>query len=132
MRVRSAVFLAGLFLSVVLASMASRAEDPPPADPLSKITFSLDDLNQDGLLGPPEGLRALHYEFCIPGDTAHEALVRGIDPSLQVYPKSRGRIGCGEGEYLCVGSTHQPGFRTVLSGLASLPFVKRIDQAFFE
>ena len=64
--------------------------------------------------------------------TAHAAEVREIDPSIQVFAKSKGRIGCGPGEYLCVGSTHQPGFQTVLFKLASLPYVRRIDQAFFE
>jgi hypothetical protein len=74
----------------------------------------------------------LHYEFCIPGDAAPEAQVRGIDPTIQIFKKSRGRIGCGPGEYLCLGSTHQVDFRTVLAKLAHLPYVKRIDQAFFE
>jgi hypothetical protein len=84
------------------------------------------------LYGPPGGLRALHYEFCIPGEAAPEAQVRQIDPSIQIFKKSRGRIGCGPGEYLCLGSTHQPGFKAVLLKLAGLPYVKRIDQAFFE
>ncbi len=119
-------FLLGPFLA------EGRAEDQHPLAPLSKITFSLEQLNQDGLCGPPDGFRALHYEFCIPGDAVHEAQVRALDPTIQIHKKSRGRIGCGPGEYLCLGSTHQPGFRTVLLKLASLPYVKRIDQAFFE
>ena len=130
---RIGVFLLiGLVLGLCPAPPGTRAEDPQPLDPLGKITFPLEGLNQDGLMGPPDGLRALSYEFCIPGDAAHEAQVRAIDPTLQVFHKSRGRIGCGPGDYLCVGSTHQPGFRTVLLKLASLPFVRRIDQAFFE
>jgi hypothetical protein len=120
------LFLLGPFL------VESRAGDQPPVDPLSKITFNLEQLNQDGLWGPPDGLRALHYEFCIPGDEVHAAQVRALDPTIQIHQKSRGRIGCGPGEYLCLGSTHQPDFRTVLLKLASLPYVKRIDQAFFE
>jgi hypothetical protein len=132
MLTQSVVFLVSLVLSVYPFPSGCLAQDRPPVDPMSKITFTLDRLNQDGLCGPPEGLRALHYEFCIPGDIVHEAQVREIDPTIEVSPKSRGRIGCGEGEYLCIGSTHQPGFKTVLWRLASLPFVKRIDQAFFE
>ena len=128
----SVILPASLFLCVSLVTLSYSAEDPPQVDPMSKITFSLNQLNRDGLLGPPDGLRALHYEFCIPGDAAHEAQVREIDPTIQIAQKSRGRIGCGPGEYLCLGSTHQPGFRTVLLKLASLPYVKRIDQAFFE
>jgi hypothetical protein len=121
-----------LFLSLYLVPPGCLAEEQPHVDPLSKITFKLDQLNQDGLYGPPGGLRALHYEFCIPGDAAHAARVREIDPTIQVFHKSRGRIGCAPGEYLCIGSTHQSAFKTVLLRLAHLPFIKRIDQAFFE
>jgi hypothetical protein len=124
--------LVTLCLSLCLLSPVCRAEERHQVDPLSKITFALDQLNQDGLYGPPGGLRALHYEFCIPGDAAHAAQVQHIDPTIEVFPTSRGRIGCGPGEFLCIGSTHQPGFKTVLLKLASLPYVRRIDQAFFE
>ena len=46
--------------------------------------------------------------------------------------RSRGRIGCVDGELLCTGHTHQAGYRDVLAALARLPYVARIDQAFFE
>ena len=131
MRTMRLALLAGLCL-VLFMVMPGRADDGAHPDPLSKITFPLDQLNEEGLMGPPDGLRALDYEFCIPGDAAHAAQVRDIDPTLRIFIHSRGRIGCGPGEYLCVGSTHQPGFRTVLRRLASLPYVRRIDQAFFE
>jgi hypothetical protein len=121
-----------LLISLYLAPSGCKAEEPRQVDPMSKITFRLAQLNQEGLYGPPGGLRALHYEFCIPGDAAHAAQVREIDPTIQIFPKSRGRIGCAAGEYLCIGSTHQPGFKTVLVKLARLPYVRRIDQAFFE
>jgi hypothetical protein len=132
MRLPSVALFVSLSLGLWLFPMNCQAEEKVRVDPMSKITFSLDQLSQDGLCGPPGGLRALHYEFCIPGDAAHAVQVREIDPTLQIHPKSRGRIGCGQGEYLCVGSTHQPGFRTVLLRLAGLPFVRRIDQTFFE
>ena len=131
MRTMCLALLAVLCL-VFLMVMPGRAGDVAHPEPLSKITFSLDQLNQEGLIGPPDGLRALDYEFCIPGDAAHAAQVRDLDPTLRIFTHSRGRIGCGPGEYLCVGSTHQPDFKTVLLRLASLPYVRRIDQAFFE
>lgn len=131
--VRGLAFLLGLLLGFQGVISESRAEDrPAEVDPLSKITFSLATLNDQGLFGSPGGLRALHYEFCIPGEAAVEAQVRQIDPTIQIFKKSRGRIGCPAGEYLCIGSTHQPGFKAVLLKLAKLPYVKRIDQAFFE
>jgi hypothetical protein len=45
---------------------------------------------------------------------------------------ARGRIGCGTDEVLCLGSTHQPEWRQVLTNLARLPYVRRIAEAHFE
>ncbi len=86
----------------------------------------------DGLIGPPDGLRALSYEFCVPGDAEQLDQVRQIDATLEVYPDSRGRIGCSEAESLCVGNTHQPEFRAVLLKLDALPYVKEIHETHFE
>lgn len=99
---------------------------------LAKITFDLDEPNERGLIGPPDGLRALNYEFCIPGDPEHTAEVRSIDPTIQLFRGGRGRVGCGADQILCIGSTHQPGFRGVLLKLAALPYIERIDQTFYE
>ena len=129
---RGVVFLVGLFLNLYPLLSDCRAEAQVQVDPRSKITFSLEQLNESGLYGPPRGLRALHYEFCIPAAPELEAQVQQIDPTIQVSKTSPGRVGCTEEEYLCVGNTHQPDFRMVLHKLANLPYVKRIDQAFFE
>ncbi len=129
---QSVIFLLGLLLSMYSLLSDCRADDRSRVNPRSKITFNLEQLNENGLYGPPNGLRALHYEFCIPGDPVHAAQVRQLDPTIEISRKSHGRIGCSEGEYLCVGNTHQPNFKTVLLELAKLPYVKRIDQAFFE
>jgi hypothetical protein len=97
-----------------------------------KIRFDLSLLNDDGLYGPPDGLRALHYEFCIPAAEPYVEQVQAIDLTVEVMRGPRGRIGCTPEQYLCVGSTHQPGFRDVLTRLAELPFIERIEQAYFE
>ena len=57
--------------------------------------------------------------------------MREIDGSVEMH-RSRGRVGCSGGELLCIGSTHQPGYREVLDALTRLPYVTRIEQAFFE
>ncbi len=101
-------------------------------DPQSKISFNLGQLNDEGLYGPPSGLRALDYEFCIPADPTFEAQIKAIDPTIVVFAGSKGRVGCAQGEKLCIGNTHQPEFKTVLLKLASLPYVKQIKQSFFE
>ena len=101
---------------------------PAPADAVStKIHFDLFEFNDDGLYGPPDGLRAAMYEFCIPAGADLAVEVASIDPTVQIYASSPGRIGCGSDEYLCIGSTGQPGFREVLANLAQLEYVSRIQ-----
>jgi len=96
------------------------------------IHFDLSTLNEDGLLGPPGGLRALSYEFCIPAEERTISEVKSIDQTVEIYRDSPGRIGCTEDQSLVIGNTHQPGFRKVLQQLSELPYVTRVDQAFFE
>lgn len=96
------------------------------------IQFDLSRLNSDGLLGPPDGLRALSYEFCIPASEARIEEVEAIDSTVAIQRSSPGRIGCGEAEYLAIAHTHQPGFREVLDRLSRLPYVNEIQEAHFE
>ena len=98
----------------------------------SKIRFDIDRLDADGLQGPRDGLRALHYEYCIPDRPDAVREVTAIDPTLQIQRGSPGRVGCAAGELLCLGHTHQPGYRAVLQRLATLPFIAEIHEAFFE
>jgi heat shock protein HslJ len=107
----------------------------PDASPLAadgghaKIGFDLAAIDASGLTGPPAGQVAVAYEFCIPATAAHLAEVERLDPTVQVMPGSPGRIGCRPGaEVLCIGSTHQPDWRTVLQALAGLDYVARIDR----
>jgi hypothetical protein len=101
-------------------------------DPRSKVSFDLGQLNDPGLYGPPNGLRVLDYEFCIPADPAFEVQVKAIDPTIVIFTGSKGRVGCAPGEKLCIGNTHQPEFKAVLLKLADLPYVKQINQCFYE
>ena len=118
-------------LFAALAFSASASEDI--AERTSpKIEVDLGGVNEEGLRGPPTGLRALHYEYCIPAGQRYAAEVRGIDPTAQLMPASSGRIGCTSGQVLAVGSTHQHGYREVLERLAALPYVTRIAESFFE
>lgn len=96
------------------------------------IRFDSSRLNSEGLVGPPDGLRALSYEFCIPAVESHVGEVEAIDSTITIQRSSPGRIGCGSDEYLAIGSTHQSDFREVLEQLARLPYVERIDEAHFE
>jgi hypothetical protein len=102
------------------------------ATPPSVIGFDLGRLDDRGLRGPPGGLTSLDYEYCIPDAPAYRDQVSAIDPSARFLPGSRGRIGCGSGQVLVLGNTHQPWFRQVLQALAELPFVERIAECVFE
>ena len=64
-----------------------------PADAVAtKIHFDLSVFDEDGLYGPPGGLRAAAYEFCIPAHDEMAAQVASIDPTIQVYASSPGRV----------------------------------------
>ncbi len=96
------------------------------------IGFDLNRLDSSGLYGPPDGRRALDYEYCIPEGQNYRDRVAAIDPSARFQSGSRGRIGCGPGQVLTLGNTHQSGYRQILLDLAELPFVELIVEAFFE
>ena len=110
-----------------LVLSGDRAEPEP-----NKIRFDLSQLNDNGLYGPADGLRVLHYEFCIPADLSLRDEVKAIDPTLNIYSGSSGRIGCQADQLLCVGHTGQPNFRDVLAQLSALPNVQQIEQTWFE
>ena len=106
---------------------ALRREAVKRQGPEHKIAFDLDQFNDLGLVGPP--LRAVRYEFCIPEGERFAEEVRSIDPSVEIQGASPGTSGCEAGESRALGSTHQPAFRRVLLGLASLPYVEAIRKA---
>ena len=104
----------------------------PPFDPRAKIELDLEALDADGLRGPPDGKVAVDYEFAIPDTPAAREAVTRIDPSVELMPGSRGRIGAQPGECLCIGSTHQPRHREILLALARLPEIARIIECHHE
>lgn len=128
---RGGVLVLALMFAL-LGGLVACTTPAPVAGPSAKITFDLRQLDDAGLIGPADGKVALAYEFCIPTTAACEAEVRAIDASVQFARGSRGRIGCGPDQTLCIGSTHQPQFRRVLERLAALSYVTRIDRCLFE
>jgi hypothetical protein len=93
---------------------------------LQKITFDLEHISPEGLIGKGDGLRSQSYEFCIPDRAPNIAEVKAIDPSLKLY-RSRGRIGCRNDQWVAIGDTHQPHWKQILFNLACLDYIERID-----
>jgi len=131
MSFRSLLIVTSL-LSLPVFSYSGGVEKPEKKDPWKKVTFDISGLTKDGLRGPPDGRRAVSYEFCIPNTDVAKAKVKAIDPTVKFMAGSRGRIGCTRDQCLCIGSTHQKDFKSVLRALAELPFIERIDECFFE
>jgi hypothetical protein len=104
----------------------------PDSSARSKITFDLDQFDEYGLYGPTDGKRSLDYEFCIPQGEHYASEVQRIDPSVNFFPTSAGRIGCTENQILTIGNTHQDDFRLVLLELANLDYVDRIQRVDWE
>jgi hypothetical protein len=119
--------------ALALGQWPTRAGAAEPLEPaVGVIGFDLCDLDAQGLVGPPGGKRAVDYEFCIPSGAGFEAQVRAIDASASFQSGPPGRVGCGPGQVLVIGNTHRPDFAFVLQRLAELPYVERIERAWFE
>lgn len=99
---------------------------------LAKIKFSLDNIRPDGLRGPDDGLVTVSYEFCVPKDEVTFAELRKIAPGVEIHAGSKGRIGCGDDQALCIGSTSGANWREVLIGIAKLGYVAEIRECYFE
>ncbi|WP_422447665.1 MULTISPECIES: hypothetical protein [unclassified Endozoicomonas] len=124
--------LFAIVLSALLLSACSYVDGVLREKIQPKIEFDLTRLDADGLYGPAGGKRSLSYEFCIPANVNTARQVMYIDPTAIVYEESPGRLQCDQQQYLVVGDTHQPNFLVTLENLAELPYVTKIQEAFFE
>lgn len=128
----NSIILFGAIFALSLIGCMRPKDRSAMVDAQDKIRFDLSQLNEEGLYGPPDGLRSISYEFCIPAAEALVEEVTSIDSTVSIRRDSPGRIGCSEDQYLCVGNTHQGNYREVLLKLANLEYVKKIEQSFFE
>lgn len=127
-----AIVLVSLTLAGCQSTDVVKSGQSPPRDSLQKVEFGVDGLDDRGLRGPIDGKRAVAYEFAIPNTEQCRAEVRSIDRTVEFMCGSRGRIGAGKDECLCIGSTHQEDFRDVLRALSELPYIERIIECHFE
>ena len=115
--------ITGLILTAIAATPQTMRADSIR----DKITFDLSAISPEGLIGNQQSLRSVGYEFCIPAQPDTRKEVKAIDQTVK-FSRSRGRIGCQNHQYLCIGETHQPEWKTVLLKLAELDYVKKIDR----
>lgn len=118
------------FLSIVFAACKHPAPKDDPAA-WKKIKMDFHRFDQEGLSGPASGKVAVNYEFCIPASSKYWEQVKKIDSSVE-RNGGKGRVGCTAGEWLVIGSTHQKNFQRVLFELASLPYIREIQETFYE
>lgn len=126
------IYNTALFVMMIFFCSCINMDKGGQTEAWKKVELNLSAVDQDGLRGPADGKVSVAYEFCIPDTPAHRATVSAIDPTVQFMPGSRGRIGAGKGHCLCIGSTHQKDYKAVLRSLASLPYVERIIECYFE
>lgn len=123
--------LASIFLLLAVGCNGSKKSTASEAV-LSKIKFSLDDIDEDGRYGPADGKRLLDYEFCIPKTLGHIDQIKKINPAIQMPEGSSGRINCPKSEQLCLGNTGQEDWKGILLDIARQDFVQEIRQNFYE
>ena len=124
--------MAMLFSAVLAGCHAASERSTEQLAQSAKIKFPLDDIRTDGLRGPPDGLVAVSYEFCVPAsDQVYQEILR-VDPGLKIYSDSPGRIGCLGNQVLIIGETHHPNWREVLQELSTLTYITEIRECFFE
>ncbi|ROS04807.1 hypothetical protein EDC56_0320 [Sinobacterium caligoides] len=126
------MFIRGGFILAVLLLPACASFWQPSGKPATSLAIDLSSFNNMGLYGPPDGLRSLSYEFCIPADTAILRRIETIDVKARVYRSSPGRIGCNDHQWLMISDTHRPDYRKVLGRLAAEPVIDKIAPVWFE
>ncbi len=124
------VFLFLLLVSVVFSACSRelKADDPSV---WKKVKINFKQLDANGLSGSEGAKVAVHYEFCVPAEEQYVKAVKKIDPTAEKNPGA-GRVGCGNGTWLMIGTTHQKHYKRVLYELASQPWIKSIEETFWE
>lgn len=119
-----------LFLLLVIL-FSSAFQCPKKTDKINqaKIKFDYSAIDDAGLRN---GEVAVDYEFCIPADQSILDQVMKIDQGVRVMKSSKGRIGCTDQQWLCINSTHKAGWKENLFAIASLGYVERIEETFYE
>lgn len=96
---------------------------------VSKINFDYSNIDDRGFRN---GIAPVDYEFCIPAKDMDLKKVKQIEPDVKVMKSSRGRVGCTDEQWLCIVNTWDDAWKKKLEQIATLPFVQRIEETFYE
>lgn len=121
-----------IFLTLVSFISCRTPKKTEDASIWQKIQINFRQIDADGLRGPASGKVAVNYEFCVPRNEKNWKTVSKIDKTAKRYETGKGRIACKDDQWLVVGTTHQKNYQRVLYDLASLPYVNRIEEVFWE
>jgi hypothetical protein len=124
-RIKNMIYLLLCFLT----TSASQCSEKINKEALAKIQFDYSSLDENGLY---RGERSLDYEFCIPATETNRKTILDCESDTRIMEKSKGRIGCAEGQWLCIVSTNDPEWKRKLYKIASLPYVDRIIETVYE
>lgn len=130
MDIRWCVF--GSLLLVICCWACSRKIVPEDPAVWNKVKLDFRNIDNQGLAGPENGKVAIHYEFCIPAETKFWKQIHRLDSTAVRQKGARGRVGCGGDQWLIIGHTQQARYKRVLYELARLPWVKTIEQTYWE
>jgi hypothetical protein len=108
---------------VFCCSPASVAPSQSEELALEKIKFDIKRIDENGLVGPPDGKVLIAYTFRIPLERAKRREIKKIDPSIRFFTKP------GSDQYMCIG---EGATQAVLLRLAGLPYINRIDPFYAE
>ncbi len=118
-----------LFLFALSALLMVQCHQGTTQEDINKIMFNYTAVDNTGL--KHEGVN-VDYEFCIPANDASAKRVLHIEPRANIMKKSKGRSACSDREWLCIVSNHEEGWKKKLFAMASLPFVRQINETFYE
>lgn len=122
------ISLSLLLITFFISCSIFRSKEYKQAE--EKMNFSFSKLDKKGLI--KERGTSLAYEFCIPNNEQNLNKIKSIDETIAVYKSSKGRIGCGKDEILCIGETVDKDYKKILIEISKLPYVKSINESFFE
>lgn len=120
---RTRWFLAFYMLLNCCSPASKGLSDTERALALKKITFDTSVIDENGLIGPPDGQVLIAYKFQIPVDRKKKNEVKKIDKSIRFHRRQ------GDDTYLCIG---EGATENTLIKLASLSYITKIDRFYGE